>query len=89
MEPKILARIFEPFFTTKEPGVGTGLGLSVSYTIITQNHKGMLAVESSPGMGACFTVRLPLQGEMEGNEYTPEELLRGQDGCLVHSIKKV
>ena len=60
MEAKVLARIFEPFFTTKEPGVGTGLGLSVSYTIITQNHKGMLGVESSPGMGACFSVRLPL-----------------------------
>lgn len=57
------SRILEPFFTTKEPGVGTGLGLSVSYTIITRNHKGLLEVRSTPGQGACFTVRIPLQGQ--------------------------
>ncbi len=53
-------RIFEPFFTTKPPGVGTGLGLSVSYTIVTQNHKGLMEVDSTPGEGSCFRVRLPL-----------------------------
>jgi PAS domain S-box-containing protein len=53
-------RIFEPFFTTKEVGVGTGLGLSVSYTLITQNHKGVFTVDSAPGEGALFTIRLPL-----------------------------
>ncbi|MNP75292.1 Sporulation kinase E [compost metagenome] len=53
-------RIFEPFFTTKEVGQGTGLGLSVSYFIITNNHKGQMEVQSKPGQGTCFTLRLPL-----------------------------
>lgn len=53
-------RIFEPFFTTKEVGQGTGLGLSVSYFIITNNHKGQMEVQSKPGQGSVFTLRLPL-----------------------------
>lgn len=60
MDEKTRSRIFEPFFTTKEVGVGTGLGLSVSYFIITNNHKGMMTVESSPGNGATFTISLPV-----------------------------
>ncbi len=52
-------RVFEPFYTTKDPGYGTGLGLSVSYFIITQNHKGSLSVESSPENGTTFTILLP------------------------------
>jgi PAS domain S-box-containing protein len=58
----IRRRVFEPFFTTKEPGVGTGLGLSVSYMIVTQNHKGLMEVQSTPGTGTVFKVRLPLGG---------------------------
>ena len=53
-------RVFEPFFTTKEVGLGTGLGLSVSYFIISEQHKGSMTVESSPGKGARFIIRLPL-----------------------------
>ena len=53
-------RVFEPFFTTKEVGAGTGLGLSVSYTIITQNHNGIFTVDSTPGEGSCFTIKLPI-----------------------------
>ena len=60
MDEATRKRIFEPFFTTKEVGVGTGLGLSVSYTLITRNHKGVFTVDSTPGDGACFTVKLPL-----------------------------
>jgi signal transduction histidine kinase len=52
-------RVFEPFYTTKDPGYGTGLGLSVSYFIITQNHKGTLSVESSLEQGTTFTIMLP------------------------------
>ncbi len=62
MDEETRKRVFEPFFTTKPVGVGTGLGLSVSYFIITENHGGEMAVESQPGSGAKFTIRLPLEG---------------------------
>jgi signal transduction histidine kinase len=55
-------RVFEPFFTTKEVGVGTGLGLSVSYFIITEQHRGSLRVETRPGHGARFVIELPIDG---------------------------
>ncbi len=58
MGKDIQKRIFEPFFTTKGVGVGTGLGLSVSYFIITEDHKGQIEVTSEPGNGAQFTIRL-------------------------------
>jgi PAS domain S-box-containing protein len=61
MNEKTRRRIFEPFFTTKEVGIGTGLGLSVSYFIIYDQHKGSLRVESSPGKGCRFIIRLPLR----------------------------
>jgi len=61
MPEQVCKRIFEPFFTTKEIGQGTGLGLSVAYFIITNNHKGQMEAQSSPGAGTCFTLRLPLQ----------------------------
>ncbi len=61
MSPEVLKRVFEPFFTTKQVGVGTGLGLSVSYFIVTENHNGTMKVQSSPGQGACFSVQLPIR----------------------------
>lgn len=60
MDEETRRRVFEPFFTTKLAGIGTGLGLSVSYFIITEQHKGDIQVASAPGQGACFTIRLPL-----------------------------
>ncbi|MGE8096475.1 sensor histidine kinase [Pseudomonas fluorescens] len=62
MSENVRKRTFEPFFTTKEIGQGTGLGLSVSYFIITNNHKGQMEVQSTLGQGTCFTLRLPLAG---------------------------
>ncbi len=59
MEEAVRKRVFEPFFTTKDVGVGTGLGLSVSYFIITENHRGAMTVESAPGKGARFIITLP------------------------------
>jgi two-component system, NtrC family, sensor kinase len=57
-----LARIFDPFFTTKEAGQGTGIGLAVCAQIV-QAHGGSIAVQSQPGEGSTFTIRLPIHGE--------------------------
>jgi PAS domain S-box-containing protein len=72
MSEQVRKRTFEPFFTTKEIGQGTGLGLSVSYFIITNNHKGQMEVQSSVGQGTCFTLRLPLAGNQIN---VPEEVI--------------
>lgn len=53
-------KIFEPFFTTKPSGAGTGLGLSLSYDIITQGHQGTMEVAASASGGAEFKITLPL-----------------------------
>nr|WP_214460412.1 ATP-binding protein [Flavihumibacter fluvii] len=57
---KIVDKIFQPFFTTKPAGEGTGLGLSLSYDIITKIHGGTLVVESVEGHGSRFIIQLPI-----------------------------
>jgi PAS domain S-box-containing protein len=63
MNEKTRRRIFEPFFTTKPVGSGTGLGLSVSYFIITENHGGKMDVHAAEGGGTRFIIRLPKKGK--------------------------
>lgn len=65
--PEYLDKIFEPFFTTKEAGKGTGLGLAVSKRIIDE-HNGKIEVESTPGVGTIFTVKLPVYITKEDGE---------------------
>ncbi|MEM9150057.1 MAG: HAMP domain-containing sensor histidine kinase, partial [Cyanobacteria bacterium P01_F01_bin.3] len=57
---EILGRLFDPFFTTKAVGKGTGMGLSISYQIVTGKHKGYLSCQSSLGQGAKFIIKLPV-----------------------------
>ncbi|MDX1420226.1 MAG: ATP-binding protein, partial [Rubricoccaceae bacterium] len=63
---EVREKIFEPFFTTKPTGEGTGLGLSMSYDIVTQGHKGTLVVENGAREGVTFVVALPAEGGAAG-----------------------
>jgi signal transduction histidine kinase/CheY-like chemotaxis protein len=71
MTPEVQRRLFEPFFTTKGPR-GGGLGLSVTYGIVTR-HGGEIEVQSEPGVGSVFTVRLPVRPVVAGPESFPPE----------------
>ncbi len=62
IEPEVLSKIFDPFYTSKEVGKGTGLGLSISYSIM-QKHGGKIEVDSTPGKGSVFTLKLPVKAE--------------------------
>jgi len=72
MSDEVRRRVFEPFYTTKPPGIGTGLGLSVSYFIVTSGHGGKMWVESAPGAGSRFIIELPGSG------------LRGEEDSVVN-----
>jgi two-component system NtrC family sensor kinase len=74
--PEVLDKVFDPFFTTKEPGQGTGLGLSVSYSII-EKHRGRITVESEVNKGTVFSIFLPYVDKSEQNDADTTESSRG------------
>jgi PAS domain S-box-containing protein len=63
----ILPHIFDPFFTTKQEGEGTGLGLSLAYSIV-EKHGGYIHAKNNPDQGAAFTIELPLRGKGKGGD---------------------
>ncbi|HEY9889951.1 MAG TPA: ATP-binding protein, partial [Candidatus Obscuribacterales bacterium] len=60
MSQAVRDRIFDPFFTTKPIGEGTGMGMSISYSIITEKHGGSIRCESEPGRGTEFIIQIPV-----------------------------
>ena len=61
MPPEVMERIFDPFYTTKEVGRGTGQGLAISHSVIVDKHGGTIDVESVPGEGTTFIIRIPIE----------------------------
>jgi two-component system NtrC family sensor kinase len=61
IDKKKIKKVFDPFFTTKPVGVGTGLGLYICYEIIKQ-HGGEITIQSEPGEGTAFIIKLPVEG---------------------------
>ena len=61
ISPQVQKRLFDPFFTTKPIGQGTGMGLSICYQIITQQHGGQLLCNSIPNEGAEFIIQIPMK----------------------------
>ncbi|MEH1838676.1 MAG: HAMP domain-containing sensor histidine kinase [Nostoc sp.] len=58
---RVKQRLFEPLFTTKIVGKGTGLGLSIAYEIVVEKHEGVLDVNSQPGIGTEFIIKIPIE----------------------------
>ncbi|OHX66367.1 hypothetical protein NH26_08380 [Flammeovirga pacifica] len=67
MDKETISKVFDPFFTTKPVGLGTGLGMSISFGII-QDHNGDIKVASAPGKGTSFTISLPIKGLQHSEE---------------------
>ncbi|MEH2421693.1 MAG: response regulator [Nostoc sp.] len=61
IKESLRSRLFDPFFTTKSVGKGSGLGLSISYQIIVQKHRGQITYTSSVGKGAEFAIKIPIE----------------------------
>jgi two-component system NtrC family sensor kinase len=61
MSPEVQQRIFDPFFTTKSVGKGTGMGLSISFQIVTEKHQGQIWCESQLGHGTKFWIEIPIR----------------------------
>jgi CheY-like chemotaxis protein len=84
MPREAVTKIFEPFFTTKDMGQGTGLGMSITHSII-RNHDGHIEVSSNPGQGTTVTIYLPFAAEEPGREdaSAPDAARQGTPGVLV------
>jgi signal transduction histidine kinase len=68
----IKQQIFDPFFTTKRVGSGTGMGLAISYQIVTDRHQGSLSCSSQSGEGTEFVIQIPLKQKLRDEELSRE-----------------
>jgi signal transduction histidine kinase len=64
MKPRSIS-FFDPFFTTKDVGQGTGQGLAIAYSVITEKHGGTIAFEAETGQGTTFIIRVPIESISE------------------------
>jgi signal transduction histidine kinase len=65
----IMDKIYNPFFTTKEVGRGSGQGLAIARSVVVDKHSGRISVTSTPGIGTCFTLHLPVGAPRSGRDY--------------------
>ncbi len=72
MPPAVQQRLFDPFFTTKPVGKGTGMGMSISYQIICEKHRGVIWCESTPEAGTTFWLEIPIQQTVQLNHAETE-----------------
>ena len=79
--PQIQSRIFDPFFTTKEVGKGTGQGLHIAHTVVTQKHQGQIEFECEDGVGTTFHIRLPLQQIDPSDSDSSSESVEQESDC--------
>lgn len=68
----IKERVFDPFFTTKEVGKGTGQGLAIAYSVIVDKHQGQISLQTTPGEGTTFTIRLPIESPIQDERDEPD-----------------
>jgi signal transduction histidine kinase/predicted CoA-binding protein len=84
----IVKRVFDPFFTTKPPGKGTGLGLDITWNIVSNKHKGDIRVTSQPGK-TCFEVWLPINFDAIEGPTSVRGITRPADDVLRHILETV
>ncbi|NJM97532.1 MAG: HAMP domain-containing protein [Phormidesmis sp. RL_2_1] len=70
----IRSRIFDPFFTTKPVGKGTGMGMSISYSIVVEKHRGNLECVSNCGEGTQFTIQIPIRQSLDRQSLDKQSL---------------
>ncbi len=69
---EVIAKVFDPFFTTKDPGRGTGQGLAIAHSIVTQSHNGEISIESKTGEGTTFILTFPIEADETLVPKTPD-----------------